>query len=279
MKRSTGIAWPPITVWPTAGSSRRDSWPRASWPSHCSTKAVRSVRCGAFGQPWPNRMVRTVPSSSDSRTSPRSSNRPAESSHRQESDSAPCPPIRSRSTASPAATPPGAGRMLGSSPSPLPTTRAARPPSTRFLIRNRMASRWFRSPSSSCRSSFSQARPNQRVPVIRRRDLDVDALAELERSRLRQGDLDRQDAGVDRTAGVRRAGATAHHGIGDLLDRAVPLRWAVPLRRDRDRRPQCDSCGVELVDLGLDPEPVQVGDRDDRSSPARRSRRAGRAAP
>src|SRR5215471_17270017 len=66
MKRSTGIAWPPITVWPTAGSSRRDSWPRASRPSHCSTKAVRSVRCGALGQPWPNRMVRTVPPSSAS---------------------------------------------------------------------------------------------------------------------------------------------------------------------------------------------------------------------
>ena len=29
-------------------------------------------------------------------------------------------------------------------------------------------------------------------------------------------------------------------------------------------RPECHPCGVELVDLGLDPEPVQVGDRDDR---------------
>jgi hypothetical protein len=30
MKRGTGIAWPPITVWPTGGSSGRDSCPRAS---------------------------------------------------------------------------------------------------------------------------------------------------------------------------------------------------------------------------------------------------------
>ena len=87
-------------------------------------------------------------------------------------------------------------------------------------------------------------------------EFDVDALAELERSRLRQGDLDRQDTGVDRSAGVRWAGAAAHHGIGDLLDRAVPFRWAAPLRSDRDGRPEFHACGVELVDLGLDPELV-----------------------
>src|SRR5262245_33434319 len=60
MNRSTGVGCPPTTVRPTAGSSGGDSWPRASWPIHCSTKAVRSVRCGALGQPWPNRVVRIV---------------------------------------------------------------------------------------------------------------------------------------------------------------------------------------------------------------------------
>jgi hypothetical protein len=68
---------------------------------------------------------------------------------------------------------------------------------------------------------------------VRRRNLHVDALAEFKSSRLRQGDLDRQDPGVDRTAGVRRTGATAHHGIRDLLDRPAPLRWTLPFRRDR----------------------------------------------
>src|ERR1051326_3661279 len=60
MNRSSGISCPAIFVLPITGSSGRDSCPRASFPSHSCTKLVRSVRCGALGQPKPKRIVRTV---------------------------------------------------------------------------------------------------------------------------------------------------------------------------------------------------------------------------
>ena len=60
MNRGMGISRPPIRFLPIIGSSGRDSCPRDSFPSHCSTKRVRRVRCGELGHPWPNRIVRTV---------------------------------------------------------------------------------------------------------------------------------------------------------------------------------------------------------------------------
>src|SRR5947199_213026 len=62
-KRGTGTRCPPKDASPITASSARCSCPRASFPSHCSTNGVRSARCGAFGQPPPNSMVRTVSSS------------------------------------------------------------------------------------------------------------------------------------------------------------------------------------------------------------------------
>ncbi len=71
MNRSTGMGCPPTTVWPTAGSSGRDSWPRASWSSHCCTNAVRKVRCGALGcSRGQNRMVPRTVSPSSASSSP-----------------------------------------------------------------------------------------------------------------------------------------------------------------------------------------------------------------
>src|SRR5207302_9266792 len=62
-KRGNGTTWPPSCSSPTTGSSARSSLPRASSASHSATKAVRSTRWGAFGHPYPKRMVRTVSSS------------------------------------------------------------------------------------------------------------------------------------------------------------------------------------------------------------------------
>ena len=154
--------------------------------------------------------------------------------------------------------------MLGSSSSPRPTMRAARPPPTRFLIRIRTTSRSFRSPSSSCRSSFSQARPNQRMSMFE------DAISTSMRWPSLRGvgsvrailtGRTRASIGRPGSAGrVRRP--TTESGISSTVPRHFVGPY--PSAVIDDWRPQCDPCGVELVDLGLDPEPVQVGDRDDR---------------
>ena len=47
---------------PITGSSGRDSCPRDSFPSHCSTKRVRKVRCGELGHPWPTGSSERYPS-------------------------------------------------------------------------------------------------------------------------------------------------------------------------------------------------------------------------
>jgi hypothetical protein len=56
----------------------------------------------------------------------------------------------------------------------------------------------------------------------RPRDLHLDALPELERRGLEQGDLDEEDAGIDRAAGVLGAELPADDDVGDLLDPAAP---------------------------------------------------------
>ena len=65
---------------------------------------------------------------------------------------------------------------------------------------------------------------------IRRCDLDLDALAELQRRRLVKAILTgRTRASIGRP-GSAGAGAAADDGIGDLLDRAVPRLGRTPRR-------------------------------------------------
>ena len=63
--------------------------------------------------------------------------------------------------------------------------------------------------------------------------------------------------------GIFGADATGHHGVGNLFDPPPPGLAGESLGRDQDFRIELDPARVELIDLGLDPDAVQVGDRDD----------------
>ena len=92
-----------------------------------------------------------------------------------------------------------------------------------------------------------------------------------------EGDAHRQDAGVGRSARVLGTHAAGDDAIGDVFDRAPPGRLGVSLGGDSHRASLGAARDVELVDLGLDPDAVQVGERDDLRGDLKRLAGAGMA--
>ena len=102
-----------------------------------------------------------------------------------------------------------------------------------------------------------------RSSVLVRKGFDLDTLTEFQGCRFGECDLDRHDQGVDRPPGILWAEAAGHHGVGDLFHIRELGRALEALGGDPDLRAEGDPARVVRVDLGLDPDAVQVGDRDD----------------
>ncbi len=96
-----------------------------------------------------------------------------------------------------------------------------------------------------------------------RKDLDLDALPQLQRCIFSEVYLDRQDSSVDGTTGIFRAETAGDNGVGDLLNLPLPKRLGEAFGCDEDIRPERHTTCVELIDFGLDSDSMQVGYRDD----------------
>src|SRR5688572_23671661 len=101
---------------------------------------------------------------------------------------------------------------------------------------------------------------------------DFDALSETKRLRhLPEGDLHEEDTRVRRSRRVVRLDAPPRDRLLHLLDISGPGS-SLSFSGDRHGCTDRDVRGIELVDLGLDPEPRQIGDAEEA-----RARREGLA--
>src|SRR5215831_6985489 len=95
-----------------------------------------------------------------------------------------------------------------------------------------------------------------------RRDGYLDALAQLERARLRERDLDQQHARVGGPSWILRLEPARAHRIRNFLDLPAPGGVAKALGADGCGDTKPDAAGVELVHLGLDARMREIRDGD-----------------
>src|SRR5271157_6336619 len=115
--------------------------------------------------------------------------------------------------------------------------------------------------SSSSWNGCPCAREFRAWPGVRGfHNLHLDALAELERNGLLEGDANRQDAGVGRAAGVFGTDSAGDEAVGDFLDNSLPGLAGVALGSDRDGASGFAARDVKRIDLGLDTQSPEVDD-------------------
>ena len=112
-------------------------------------------------------------------------------------------------------------------------------------------------------ASVRYAALTSRSSVLVREGFDLDTLTEFQGCRSGECDLDRHDPGADRPPVILRADAAGHHGVGNLFHLRELGRALEALGSDPDLRAEGDPSRVVSVDLGVYPDAVQVGDRDD----------------
>jgi hypothetical protein len=92
-------------------------------------------------------------------------------------------------------------------------------------------------------------------------DIDIHALAELQRGLFLQSNLRQQDAHIDGAGGIFGPKFSAGDCDRDLLDGAGPGRLTKPFGRDPHRGAEGDPGNVGFINFGLDAHAFQIGDR------------------